>query len=501
MLLVGVCLICILGDPVEGFMFRGVSLVRAVDAGGVGRRHMAASESSSSSSSSSLNEDPVKGPDSVASALANARKYDAEWLQDMFGEGRASARVPVPPPLPLPPSPPRPARDWRASRAPGGGPVRPWTQAHALQTRSSSPSANLNTACDEVRVEGSVPQYTALSLEMGYSEWEWAQLKPRVAALVLERGMRRPRRGLPDEWLDDGGCGGSSTSIISSSRGRGQCKSSGDQRDWAQQWAPGAGIGTDVRARARRTATAAATATRAATGAGMDDFDTAFNDRLAVAAPFKDKIKSLYDPYNIWDDSFDGGGRREEAGGYSEWHGVAPTAEEERVVRDPAVREQLRNQARPSEQDAWREAYLGTYTASRSGGGSEARAAQGEERTAGGKMEDEDEGSAWGWSRGTPDVADDWFADDRPGGGRDRDGGGVEMNAAGFWPDRQEFRDMLVEEAKWRVGMVGDWSVPLVKAEAKWRYGLYNRFLSFLDAGYADGFDTVGEPFGRDRSE
>jgi hypothetical protein len=239
----------------------------------------------------------------------------------------------------------------------------------------------------------------------------------------------------------------------------------------------------------------------------MDDFDAAFNK--AVASPFKEKIKSHYDPYNIWDDSFDED-RWEEAGGYSEWRGAPPTAEEESCVRDPAVRGQLLNQA--SEQDAWRKAYLGAYAASRSSegvpDGGDEDWASGVGREDGDWDEGEDGGGAWARSRDGPlDVsADDWFADDPPGApGAGWDGGGdsgsVEMNVAGFWPDREEFRDLLVKESKWRVGLVGDWIAPLVKAEAMWRYGLYKGFLAFLDAGYADGFDTVDESFGRDQFE
>ena len=41
------------------------------------------------------------------------------------------------------------------------------------------------------------------------------------------------------------------------------------------------------------------------------------------------------------------------------------------------------------------------------------------------------------------------------------------LYVSGFWPDRREFRDLLLEEARWRVNIVGEWSAPLVRAESK----------------------------------
>ena len=58
------------------------------------------------------------------------------------------------------------------------------------------------------------------------------------------------------------------------------------------------------------------------------------------------------------------------------------------------------------------------------------------------------------------------------------------MHVSGFWPDANEFRDMLVEEAKWRLEIVGPMAPivsSLVKSETKWRYNLYVSFLDFLD--------------------
>jgi len=64
-----------------------------------------------------------------------------------------------------------------------------------------------------------------------------------------------------------------------------------------------------------------------------------------------------------------------------------------------------------------------------------------------------------------------------------------------FWPDSQEFKDMLLDESEWRVGLIGPWSAPLIRQEAKWRYDLYKKWLTFLDEGLGDGFDVVPESF------
>jgi hypothetical protein len=66
-----------------------------------------------------------------------------------------------------------------------------------------------------------------------------------------------------------------------------------------------------------------------------------------------------------------------------------------------------------------------------------------------------------------------------------------------FWPDAVEFKDMLLDESQWRAGLIGDWSIPIIKAETKWRYSLYKNWLKFLDDGLGDGFDMV-EEFGEE---
>jgi hypothetical protein len=49
-----------------------------------------------------------------------------------------------------------------------------------------------------------------------------------------------------------------------------------------------------------------------------------------------------------------------------------------------------------------------------------------------------------------------------------------------FWPELEEFKDMLILESRFRVDMAGDWTTPFVREETKWRYKLYKRWLNFL---------------------
>ena len=54
---------------------------------------------------------------------------------------------------------------------------------------------------------------------------------------------------------------------------------------------------------------------------------------------------------------------------------------------------------------------------------------------------------------------------------------------------------MLLDESQWRSGLIGSWSVPLIREETKWRYKLYKNWLKFLDEGLGDGFDVVADEF------
>jgi hypothetical protein len=57
---------------------------------------------------------------------------------------------------------------------------------------------------------------------------------------------------------------------------------------------------------------------------------------------------------------------------------------------------------------------------------------------------------------------------------------------------------MLLDESQWRADLIGDWCVPFIRAETKWRYNLYKGWLQFLDEGIGDGFDVMSEEFGED---
>lgn len=70
--------------------------------------------------------------------------------------------------------------------------------------------------------------------------------------------------------------------------------------------------------------------------------------------------------------------------------------------------------------------------------------------------------------------------------------------ARAFWPSRDEFKDLLLSESKWRLGLLGNWIAPAVRQETKWRYDAYNGFKTFLEGGFGDTFDVVDEDFGDD---
>lgn len=67
-----------------------------------------------------------------------------------------------------------------------------------------------------------------------------------------------------------------------------------------------------------------------------------------------------------------------------------------------------------------------------------------------------------------------------------------------FWPDSDEFKDMLLDESKWRIDILGPWVAPMVREETKWRYSVYKRWLQFLDEGLGDGFDVLPNDFDED---
>jgi hypothetical protein len=64
-----------------------------------------------------------------------------------------------------------------------------------------------------------------------------------------------------------------------------------------------------------------------------------------------------------------------------------------------------------------------------------------------------------------------------------------------FWPDKEEFKDMLLDESKWRIDVVGPWVAPLVREETKLRFSLYKKWLEFLDQGFGDSFDVMDDGF------
>jgi hypothetical protein len=54
---------------------------------------------------------------------------------------------------------------------------------------------------------------------------------------------------------------------------------------------------------------------------------------------------------------------------------------------------------------------------------------------------------------------------------------------------------MLLDESKWRIDLIGPWSSGLVREETKWRFGVYKKWLEFLDEGLGDSFDVLPDGF------
>lgn len=60
-----------------------------------------------------------------------------------------------------------------------------------------------------------------------------------------------------------------------------------------------------------------------------------------------------------------------------------------------------------------------------------------------------------------------------------------------FWPSAEEFKDLLLEESRFRMEVTGGWVTPLLREENRWRFRLYESWLTFLDEGFGDTFDVL----------
>jgi hypothetical protein len=109
--------------------------------------------------------------------------------------------------------------------------------------------------------------------------------------------------------------------------------------------------------------------------------------------------------------------------------------------------------------------------------------------------EDSETGSTFNW-KGTPPTSNEFQkrigAQDSI--ERENDLTDEISESISFWPGKEEFKDMLIEESKARIELAGPWIKPLVKQEAKWRYGIYKSFLDFVGYGLEDPFEV--EPLG-----
>jgi len=103
---------------------------------------------------------------------------------------------------------------------------------------------------------------------------------------------------------------------------------------------------------------------------------------------------------------------------------------------------------------------------------------------------EKNEGEAFAWKGKPPTVVEIENSIDFPGDDEDYIFSSDSGDDLSFWPDQEEFKDMIIEESKARIEVTGDWIKPLVKEEAKWRYGIYKWFLKFVGEGLSDSYDV-----------
>lgn len=271
--------------------------------------------------------------DELKSALQYARKYDSDWLQTVFGD-----KLPT-------------FLEEAESEVEAEGETKTTevlSDEEDPVPTSSSPS-EINISVDQEEF-----------VRLGYSKSEVSMIKPSVRAIIIERSVAKPRRGIPDEWLADGG-----RPAASFDRGTDEPPSFTSRR--------GMDRSGERTSRARRS-------------------DTESRNGLSDIAR---------------------GGRQSEGEAFS-WNGKPPTVVEiENSIDFPG------------------------------------------------------------------DDADYVFSSQSD----------AEEEGLSFWPDKEEFKNMLIEESKARIEVTGDWIKPLVKQEAKWRYGLYKGFLKFAGEGLDDRYD------------
>ena len=298
---------------------------------------------SSSSGGGAPQRPPRSSRDELKKALQYARKYDSDWLQTVFGDK-------------LPTFIEEAESEEEAERE--------------AETAEALPDE------EDLIPTSSVPSEIIISVDheefsrLGYSEREVSVIKPSVRAIIIERNVVKPRRGIPDEWLVD-----VARPAASFDKETGELPSSTSSRRMDR--------GGDQALRARR------------------------SDSKRRDGP-SDRARS----------------ERQSEGEAFSWKGKPPTVVEiENSIDFPG------------------------------------------------------------------DDADYVFSSQS----------GAEDEGLSFWPDKEEFKNMLIEESKARIEVTGDWIKPLVKQEAKWRYGLYKGFLKFAGEGLDDQYDV--EPLDSDKHD
>jgi hypothetical protein len=358
-------------------------------------------------------------------ALQNARLYDAEWLSEIFGDDIYAMN--------------------KTTTTKNREEEDITTSSSLSSSNRSLPSSYLtpNRNSDPI----SSPDIDRV-IQLGYSMFEWSNMKSSAKQTILLKSVRRPKNGIPEVWLTRSVGSDKSVNVYKDNEKRSKNRSFNPIRDSSSgSYSPSTSTSASASKR-----TNIPNSLMSKSKNRKDSYDKMFDDSLGIVTRngynkdvtynYQQRIRNQYHPYHVWYDDIDYENTentddeklKKNTGSDVRWSGTG--SDEDEFDISYSLDTELNKLS--SEKEKWKQA----YASGRSG-----------------------------------DM------------GRDRE---YEMSTVGFWPDRIEFRDMIMEEAKWRIDIAGDWSAPLVKAETKWRYNLYRNWLNFLDTGYdMDGFDSM----------
>eukprot|EP01041_Mallomonas_annulata_P010498 gene10498-21897_t len=307
---------------------------------------------------------PDKSTDeTLKQALIEAQQKDYEWLKSVFGEdGIAKLTADLS------------TKDLSST---------PTIKERKYPQTTNKTIASNKIDQDPDRGSRSVEDESAF-LSLGYSRDEIFSIRQSVRKVILDRGVKRPRRGLPEEWLKQPLP--ATDEMLPNTIGN-----QSDNRKIASE------------------------KTRPKTGGERSSSDKSTKDKDLTN--MKDRVGTKFS-----------------------WQGSPPTPSE---LKDSEIFEKTSKPDR--------------------------------------------------YSTKKKSNTDDEYDNDRGSGYDDYDEG--EEDQLSFWPDTEEFKDLLLDESRWRVDVAGPWITPFVRQETKWRYELYKNWLKILQDGVGGGFEVRFDDF------